>query len=228
MMDNNFTSINVMTKFDAKYLKDEIEIFDILDYNCPIITFGDASLAVSFYSPFESCRQTLRNIEYLLANNNFSNAYVLIRKLRDDVIQYLFLLRYASYKNFRKFKIIFDNNEPLSVSYKDINISVDELNTKLGKWLTNELENTKLNKSIFSYDSYRKWLALDPLVRELLGKYFADSNRKINTLLNSYVHANGVNYIYDNYCNCRNFDRIDTKINELKEVVVYITCLCLS
>jgi hypothetical protein len=52
--------------------------------------------SVSFFvgqhtMPLISSRATYKSIEHLISMNHFSDAFVLIRKLRDDLFQYLFL-----------------------------------------------------------------------------------------------------------------------------------------
>ncbi|MDU6339850.1 MAG: hypothetical protein E6583_00800 [Clostridium sp.] len=140
-----------------------------------------------------STYRTLHSIKICCECCNLADVYILIRKYRDDLFFYLYILCVNSNSD--------NGNDP--------KISKDEGN--IIDWLNNDLSNLNINQ-VLSY------IAKTKNVNEVMNKYKLQSSFKsINNELNNFVHANGISYYNKNY----QYYNLGDKINDISEDIKY-------
>lgn len=156
-----------------------------------------------------SVTKTLENIDFCCRRGTYSDAYLLIRKVRDDLMQYIFLQNVIKNKNNNEEDIFCQQPEfmseimkeaaPLSESGKE---DKDAIQAVKG-WIDNSLEedyNSKLKRKFFDTSKYKSYLLRNnKKTQYILETYFTDKWNIEDRVLNNYVHANGKKYISDNY-----------------------------
>lgn len=186
-----------------------------------------------------SVLNTLTAIDFCCSRNAYSDAYTLIRKYRDDLMQYLFILNViqnthgltedelSSYS--------FDTNSIIKMIESDFNILISgkrksDVQLAMESWMYNDLDDTsnaQYRKHFFDTSKYKKYLMstdkrIESLMTTFLNPIWASSDR----ILNNYVHVNGKKYLTDNYSY-----QIDPakKMSELVDTLQHITniFLCL-
>ncbi|WP_297085455.1 hypothetical protein [uncultured Draconibacterium sp.] len=180
---------------------------ELIFYNGRIISFF-TDKKVFFLNTYliDSSAQTLRSIKFCCSIGSFSDANTLIRKLRDDLIQYVYILSIInsrkpfveddlknlktddpeefinSFSNIRFNDVLTDDEKAVSAWF---NNSVSELNRPIKKKLEfeNYMRTLKQNENIAKI-----------LVEYKLKNYWEFLRRK----LNDYVHNNGVRFAAQN------------------------------
>ncbi len=185
-------------------------------FSSPNIGIGYKGLFIQGHELFSSAVNSLRVIDFCISHSNYSDAYSILRKVRDDLFQGLFL-----YRNLRKVDVI-DKNLTDDKIQELINVS----SKKLGKlpitekklaatyaseaWLYNDItqkENKDIKDSFLGYNKYITYLTnVDNRLEELKSLYFKNKLEKLSRKLNNYVHGNGCIYAKNNY------SLIDTKM----------------
>lgn len=151
---------------------------------------------------------TVKSIEFCCLMGHFADAYTLLRKYRDDVMQYLYITSVmASFRNM---------NEEEAIKYEAEN--KEELDA-IALWLKNELnvpEQRKLRKDYFDASKYKKNLMKNPTVKILFQKYLEGLWKKVDRVLNDYVHTNGRGYVLQNY------GRGEKYLNKRKQLIMVL------
>lgn len=128
---------------------------------------------ITFLNPniiINSSLRTLYSIYSCCEHANFSDAYCLMRKYRDDLFFYLYIILISHETN------IFNGKE-LS---KEENI--------INKWIADKLSHLNI-EDILSY------ISKSDITKEAIEKYnFNDTFKKISKKLNNYVHGNGIGF----------------------------------
>lgn len=120
---------------------------------------------------------TIESIVSCLQNANFSDAYVLLRKYRDDLFFYVYMILVS---NDSKEKILSD--EPLNKHEKN-----------MLKWLKNELTDLNISEIL-------QYLGKSTILQSTVKKYNLHSSfNDMGVVLNNYVHANGIAYYNQSY-----------------------------
>ena len=118
----------------------------------------------------DSAIKTLHSVLLCGEYGKFSDASVLIRKYRDDLFFYLYIISIAESCN------LLDENPPT------------EHEENIKKWQQNKLSNLNISEIM-------KYIASRPELKNAVKKYnFQLVFNKISTELNNYVHGNGVKY----------------------------------
>ncbi len=156
--------------------------------------------------------KTLETVDFCCYRNAYSDAYTLIRKFRDDLMQYLFVLNVIQHKHgltdeeMEKFTT--DPESLMKMIEFDVSILVSgERKTgaelAMEKWIYNELENpdnSNERKNFFDTSKYKTFLASNnEKVKFLFDNFLADKWKKEDRKLNNYVHTNGIKFLMDNY-----------------------------
>ncbi|MDP3443706.1 MAG: hypothetical protein Q8T08_12675, partial [Ignavibacteria bacterium] len=154
----------------------------------------------------DSSAQTLRSIKLCCSIGSFSDANTLTRKLRDDLIQYVYILTII---NMRKpfieedlENLKFDNLSDFETSYSNIrfnNILTDD-EKAVSAWFANTVSDlTRPLKRKLEFDNYMKVLKENPNIAQILEKYYLQGYWEIlRKRLNDYVHNNGVKFSAQN------------------------------
>jgi len=151
------------------------------------------------FSPNEiisSSSQTLNNLILCCEVGSFGDAYTLLRKLRDNLFFYLYILEISNSTD------IFSETE----------MNKHELNIK--KWLQNDLSKLYFKDTL-------QFLSDSKSLKPAIEKYnLEEAINNINGTLNNYVHSNGAKYLnhpvgYNFYKNTRAFSDELYRIVEL-------------
>lgn len=202
------------------------------------LSFGKNGRYVISCETMMSVLKTIETIDFCCTRNAYSDAYTLIRKYRDDLMQYLFVLNVVQNRHgITDKESDYFSLEPESMMEMiklDIAILVSgdrktEAELAMEKWVYNELgnpENVSDRKKFFDTSKYKSYLTSnDEKIRYIFDEFLQDKWKKEDRKLNNYVHTNGIRYLTDNYVFqvCKN-----EKDNELIETIQNITDIFLS
>lgn len=172
---------------------------------------------------FDAAANTLIAIDFCSQQKFYSDAYTLVRKYRDDLLQYIFISYYveqmqglteeelnkifgAEIDADKLYEAVLREYEALSSDSRksDIEKAVD-------LWLHNSLDSddkSKVRKKYFDTSKYKTYLMGNETVKELFELYLGEDWKNIDRTLNNYVHGNGKKYILDNFPNHNTGDRL--------------------
>jgi len=175
---------------------------DLISYNGVIISFITNKQTFYFDTTLiESASKTLENIKHCCSIGSFSDANTLIRKLRDDLIQYVYILTII--RNRKAF--IEDNIDDLekyieSLSNFTINETLTDDEKAISAWFSNTV--FELNfpiKRKLEFENYMKVLKQNPNINDVIEKYNLQKYwEMLRKRLNDYVHNNGIIYSMHN------------------------------
>lgn len=139
-----------------------------------------------------SLELTVGSIISCCENACIADANSLLRKYRDDMFFYLYVLVYDSYSKM-------DSNSKVC----------KDMESKINNWLKNELRDFYINQVL-------KAIAGSESLKDAVEKYnLKNTFDEIGEYLNNYVHSNGYRY----YNQCINIYQSDKLAAELKELV---------
>ena len=186
-----------------------------------------------------SVLNTLTAIDFCSSRNAYSDAYTLIRKYRDDLMQYLFILNVIQNTHGLTEDEInsytFDLDSMIKMIESDFSILSSgkyksDVQLAMESWMYNDLDDTnnaQYRKQYFDTSKYKKYLMstdkrIDSLMKTFLNPIWASSDRT----LNNYVHTNGKKYLTDNY-----IYQVDSQkktvelVNTLQQITNIFLCL---
>lgn len=150
-----------------------------------------------------SARLTLHSIQLCCENCNLADSHTLIRKYRDDLFFYLYILYVDTDTN------LFSNEEKTK-HQKNID-----------KWQNNELSDLNITEIL-------KYIGKSNVAKEAVKKYKLEKSfTKISKDLNDFVHSNGrafYNRIYEYY---EMTESVQENVNKIKYEINYITSVFL-
>lgn len=185
---------------------------DLVSFSGRMITFiSKEKVHIVNSSLLESSIQTLKSIKLCCSIRSFSDANTLIRKLRDDLLQYIYILaiinrrKTFTQKSLENFKM--DSVEEMNTGFLELEfneLTNDELAVEA--WLSNRVLELPYNvKKKLGFENYMKILKLDSNVNEILLKYKLHKYwEDLQTKLNSYVHNNGIQFSQHNLIKSNN------------------------
>jgi hypothetical protein len=150
--------------------------------------------------------QTLKSIKLCCSIGSFADANTLIRKLRDDLLLYVYILDVANKRNpFLKEdlnELKTDNSEEFLKSFLELrfNKTLTEDEKVVEAWLTNSvLELPRNIKMKLSFENYMKFLKKNESITKILDEYKLEKYwEDLRYKLNNYVHNNGVQFTSHN------------------------------
>lgn len=186
---------------EIKYNKEFIYNLDELNY-CKVIKL-DLNNPFFISIILNSARLTLHSIQLCCENCNLADAHTLIRKYRDDLFFYLYIL-------------YVDN---------DTNIFSDEEKTKhqknIDKWKEDGLSDLNITEIL-------KYIGESDSSKEAVKKYkLKNSFTKISKDLNDFVHSNGKSFYNRGYIYYVDTKSIQENVNKIKYEINYITSVFL-
>lgn len=195
---------------DADFVKLNEVLFEIRNfiYELGFLTFGRDNIlihqigVINGNQILDSASRTVESIRYCCLNGNFADAYSLLRKYRDDIFYYIYMLVVGEKTDIMQF---FELN----------NLSVDEKN--IYDWAKNQQSDVYIGV-VF------KAIATLPRVNDVIKKYkLKDSFDKLATKLNNYAHSNGHSYYNFSYKRMDMNRTIKKNCDEFEKAVIYIT-----
>jgi tRNA isopentenyl-2-thiomethyl-A-37 hydroxylase MiaE len=185
-----------------------------------------------------SAINTIVAIDFCCGRGAYSDAYALIRKYRDDLMQYLFVLNVI--KNIKGITeeelsaFFLEPESMIKMIEKDFQIltSGERKNASelaMESWMYNDLESnehSEMRRKFFDTSKYKDYLmSANKHVDVILNKFLATVWKSEDRKLNNYVHTNGIKYLMDNYVYQPNKEQRD---KELIESIYNITDIFLS
>ena len=182
--------------------------------------------------------KTLETIDFCCYRDAYSDAYTLLRKCRDDLMQYLFVLNVIQNKHgltdeeAEKFTI--NSESMMKMIELDVSILVSgerktDAELAMEKWIYNVLENSENKEDIkkfFDTSKYKSYLVSNnEKVKYIFENFLVDKWLREDRKLNNYVHANGIRFVMDNYVYQ---NKKEDKHKELIETLQNITDIFLS
>lgn len=162
------------------------------------------------YSPnfiITSAAQTLWSIKLCVEEGNFADAFILVRKIKDDLLFY-------TYSELLNLEI---NNEIREQFKKQRSFNIDDnKNNKINSWLNNKLHLYSpaivkaLDKNATIHIFNEKFLIMQRL-------------DDLNTVLNEYTHGNGPDF-YNVFQHQKNFQELS---NDLLHSIRFCILMCL-
>lgn len=208
-------------------------------------TFSSADVSYGKKGPYMlsgetmmSICNTLETIDFCCHRNVYSDAYTLIRKVRDDLMQYLFVMNVIQHKHgltdeeAKEFAT--DPESILKMVELDWTILASgerktDAELAMEKWIYNMLEKSENNKDrrqFFDTSKYKDYLiSNNEKVKYIFDEFLTDKWLEEDRKLNNYVHANGIRFVMDNYIFQ---DQKKQKDKELIETLQNITDIFLS
>jgi hypothetical protein len=222
------------TEFDyyIDFLKDLSNLFSYngITISCIIdnkIHFLDTGL-------IESSVQTLKSIKSCCSIGSFSDANTLIRKLRDDLLLYIFIL--DTIKNRKTFNEDDLSNLDLKTGDFDaekftsafLNLRFNDVLTEneqaVNAWFNNAVND--LNRKIkmkLSFENYMIQFQKNPSISEILVNYNLQGYwEKLRNKLNDYVHNNGNEFTRQNNVSA-NDKFVETHLKNINFRISYIS-----
>lgn len=160
----------------------------------------------------DSSVKTLNNIEYCCMTGSFSDANTLVRKFRDDLILFLYILDVVNNKHAlseEQISNIVGDSMDVEKFVKLIELTVNEVNNDSRKnddeksvdaWFQNKVSNlSKQQKRKLCFRNYMTHLKNTASINEVIKKYDLETNwENIRVKLNDYTHNNGRTYTRQN------------------------------
>lgn len=152
-----------------------------------------------------SAQQTLGSFEACCRLGNFSDAYILLRKYRDDLFFYLYITL---------------------VEREQSNINSSTVRN-IELWMNNKLQNLHVSDIL-------QYIGNSERLSDVVKKYgLKKSFKNIGTKLNDFVHANGISFYNEYFLNytvqngvqdlCKNLIMI---LNYITVIFVFLSALC--
>jgi hypothetical protein len=203
---------------------------ELIFYNGRIISFfTDSSIHYLNTSLLDSSSQTLRSIKLCCSIGSFSDANTLIRKFRDDLILYVYILSIIDTRtpfieeDLKNLKI--DNPEEFVDSFSTIRINsiLTDEEKAVTAWFTNSVSD--LPKSIrrkLEFENYMKIIKQNPKISHILEQYNLQNYwETLRKRLNDYVHNNGVRFSTHNSIRV-NDKNLDVHLKNINTRTFYI------
>ncbi|MBN8877737.1 MAG: hypothetical protein J0I32_09350 [Sphingobacteriales bacterium] len=205
----------------------------LISYNGRIISLiTNSKIHILDTSLIENAGQTLRSVKLCSSIGCFADANTLIRKLRDDLVLYIYILDVINHRK----PFVEDDVANLNTEDKEkllsalLNIRLNNVLTAdeqaIEAWFNNtvtELPYTTRKK--LSFENYMKSLKQNVNIKKILDDYnLQDYWETLRTRLNNYVHNNGKQFTNQNFVHAEN-KNIDTHFKNINTRVSYISSI---
>lgn len=183
---------------DIKSTKEFIYKFDFLNFNKSYHLDGE-NCVISIDNILNSAHRSLHSIQICCENCNLADSHTLIRKYRDDLFFYLYVLYVKSNSD------IFSQKE----------ISKHERN--IIKWRKDILKDLNINEILI-------YIGKSDAAKEAVCKYkLQNSFKKVSDDLNNFVHSNGKSFYNKSYQYYHSTNSIKENTDKIKCEIDYIT-----
>jgi len=211
----SFREIKIDETIEFKTFAEEIDYLieffkrfsELIFLNGRVISFfSDKDIFYLNTYLIDSSAQTLRSIKHCCSIGSFSDANTLIRKLRDDLIQYVYILTIINMRkpfieeDLENLKI--DNPEDFANSFTNIginNILTDD-EKAVSAWFSNTVSDlARPIKRKLEFENYMRILKQNSNIAQVLEEYNLQEYWEIlRKRLNDYIHNNGVKFSVHN------------------------------
>jgi hypothetical protein len=171
--------------------------------------------------------QTLRNIKFCCSIGGFSDANTLIRKLRDDLTQYVYLLNIISLREFFIEEKV-ETNDAEEVANSLLNLQFNTTYTEdeqaVIAWLKNSVSDLKRPvKKKLEFENYMTVLKQNEQINHVLVEYkLSEYWETLRKKLNNYVHNNGASFSRHN-CITASDKNLGTHLKNISFRTTYVS-----
>lgn len=210
-------------------------------FSMPEFSLGKKGGYVLSCEAMMSAMNTIVSIDFCMRRGAYADAYTLVRKLRDDLMQYLFNL-YAIEN--MKMNQSLDNAVSMESFISNIDKLLSDIDQEMqfmisgkGKsdaelamesWMYNELDNNAEYKNkYYKTSKYKMYLiSQNSEIKKIVDNYLDTIWRNTDRKLNNYVHGNGIKYITANYILPAEKDVLDAELLEtVGNIMTFFFCL---
>lgn len=197
-MNNNNDKIMCISEEIKNELERYVEFLINLDESCyqPMILFlcDNKKMFKRIFIPYHliSIKNTINTIMFSISNHYFLDAFCLIRKLCDDLFQYLYICDVC-------------NNYNLNMKKTDEIIAI-----------TKRINGDKLTysqKKLFEFKNYFAYLCKNNNINDIIKTIFDDGVEEIRSNLNDYIHGNSYSHLLAN-------DRFNNYLKDVKKEAI--------
>lgn len=204
------------SKENALWLDDVISLFNVIGDNLflrmsNVITWEKTTINYWGNPILNSISKTLETIKFALNNQSISDAYVLVRKVRDDALIAIMLVDLIEKYNLASFS----GEDP---SFPQKTLTKEEV----VKWFKSNLSSDRKRKP--SYNEFIQYFSSNTVIQTFINRFYQDKQKRWNRILNNHVHGNSVDVYFDNFSYLNDTKRLE----EVKEVVYGLTSFILS
>lgn len=212
--------------YDIENIRDIFLCLSDTTFSSSEVSYGRKGAYILSCQTMMSVCKTLETIDFCCFRNAYADAYTLIRKFRDDLMQYLFVLNVIQNEHGLTDKEVeqFEMSPESMMKMIELDIATlisgerkTDAELAMEKWIYNVLENTENamdRKNFFDASKYKAYLiSNNEKVRYIFENFFIDKWKKEDRKLNNYVHTNGIQYLMNNYV------YQDSKVQKDKELI---------
>ena len=182
---------------ELKEVEHFISDFDLLSFDRDFIMCRNH--IISIQTVFTSFELTAGSIVSCCQFGCFADAKSLLRKFRDDMFFYLYL-------------VVYDQNKQSILSKSNIT----EMENNIERWIRNDLSDLQIGDVL-------KAIAQSPATKEAVQKYNLKAYfDRLGARLNNYVHSNGIKYYNRNVVTYKD-DELQEHLNSILEDMRFIT-----
>ena len=198
--------------YDIENIRDIFLCLSDTTFSSSEVSYGRKGAYILSCQTMMSVCKTLETIDFCCFRNAYADAYTLIRKFRDDLMQYLFVLNVIQNEHGLTDKEVeqFEMSPESMMKMIELDIATlisgerkTDAELAMEKWIYNVLENTENamdRKNFFDASKYKAYLiSNNEKVRYIFENFFIDKWKKEDRKLNNYVHTNGIQYLMNNY-----------------------------
>lgn len=201
---NNYLDTEIINKeLEDIYLSLEMIAMN-MDFSNGLIPVNGKIRYGNFSANLYSAQSTLISVDLCMGAGHFSDAFCLLRKLRDDIMQYLFIINFnknSKEKEGQDAENITNDSfiENIISLYNNYlkQFSISKEGQAIKAWILNDLD--RKSRKVFGASKYKKTLVDDENIKFMHNTYLESMWTKTDRILNDYVHSNGLKYLQDNY-----------------------------
>ncbi|HOZ30015.1 MAG TPA: hypothetical protein PLL66_03780 [Bacteroidales bacterium] len=194
--------------------------------------FIDNKLRIYYFQPvlIENAVNTLESISLCCKEGHFADANTLIRKFRDDLLLFVFILFITDKRHifneedlsYLKFNHDVKQNVERFLNLR-INEKLDENENAVFGWFNNTISDQPRNvRNKLGFENYMKTFKSDPKVVKFLTDYdLQEYWDKLSPKLNNFVHNNGIHFTEQNIIT-RNYQVINSQLKELNDDISFV------
>lgn len=217
---------------DIDYLTEFFsDLSELIFFNGRIITFFSVNECYLLNTALiKSSAQTLRNIKLCCSIGAFSDANTLIRKLRDDLIQYVYILNIINDRkpflgeSLKNFKTDSPEDFVKSLSNLQYNNNLTDDEQAVTAWFKNSVSDLPFRlKGKLGFKNYMIALKQNSKIAHILTEYKLHGYWKaLSGTLNNYVHNNGTSFSSNNFISANNKD-LETHLKNISTRTSYVS-----
>lgn len=198
-------------EYNTDWMDEVISVYEILEENAFIrmdnnLLFRNEGKIRLGSRILHSITKTLQTIRFALSHHSVSDAYVLLRKIRDDGLFFLILLELVEKYNL----------ESLTRNYSHTPGSLTE--DEIAAWFESGLGKTKK----ISYRAFKGYFGENEVISTFIDMFYEKKLKKWDRILNDHVHGNS----YLSYCENDNYN--GNLFDEIRETAFGLTSFLLS